>query len=144
VLLIGSFVLLVVVCVVNLGVSGFVLVASGVVLNLAVIGLNAGMPVSRHALAASGQLDTVHELVDRQGYVKHHLAGPDDRLLALGDVIAIPPPIGQAVSVGDVLTSTGIAWVIVAGMRRRRSDEAPSAGSLEAMTAPPEVDRVPV
>jgi hypothetical protein len=73
---------------------------------------------------ASGQQDTLSGLVSHPG-VKHHLAGADDELMFLGDVIAIPPPIGQIVSVGDVFTYGGAAWVVVAGMRRRRIVETP-------------------
>jgi hypothetical protein len=47
--------------------------------------------------------------------------------MILGDVIAIPQPIGQIVSLGDVLTYGGVAWVVVAGMRRRRTVDSPFA-----------------
>jgi len=67
----------------------------------------------------------------RQGGEKHHLAGPGDRLLFLGDVTPIPPPVRQAVSAGDVVAYAGVAFVIVASMRRRRNEsivgEAPAA-----------------
>ncbi|HEV8563278.1 MAG TPA: DUF5317 family protein, partial [Actinomycetota bacterium] len=85
-----------------------------------------GMPVAERAIVASGQQDTLSELVSHPG-VKHHLAGADDELLFLGDVIAIPPPIGQIVSLGDVFTYGGVAWVVVAGMRRRRIVDTPFA-----------------
>jgi Family of unknown function (DUF5317) len=56
--------------------------------------------------------------------VKHHLASSDDRLLFLGDVIAIPQPVGQVISIGDVFTYAGVSVVIAAAMRRReRSSE---------------------
>jgi hypothetical protein len=119
-MLIGSFLLLSTFVIANIRVAGFALILIGVSLNFLVIGVNAGMPVSQQALVASGQGDTVGELTDgADSYVKHHLASDDDRLLFLGDVIALRAPIAQAISVGDVLTYGGVAIVIVAAMRRR-------------------------
>jgi Family of unknown function (DUF5317) len=86
-----------------------------------VIAANGGMPVSGHALTASGQADTRSDLTnDADRYVKHRLAGDDDTLVFLGDVIPILPPVSQAISVGDVFTYGGVAVVIVSAMRRRR------------------------
>lgn len=120
-LLLLSFVLLAVFAVVNLKVAGFVLILVGVGMNFLVIAVNHGMPVTEHALVASGQQDTYDELVQRGGQ-KHHLAGPGDRLLFLGDVTPIPPPVHQVVSAGDVVAYAGVAWVVIAAMRR---DEEP-------------------
>jgi diguanylate cyclase (GGDEF)-like protein len=126
VLLLVSFVLLLVFGYVNRRVPGFRLILVGIMLNLLVIGVNHGMPVAKQALIDSGQQETLTELVHAGG-AKHHLAGPDDELLFLGDVIAIPQPVGQIVSLGDVLTYGGVAWLIIASMlgpvwvqRRRR------------------------
>ncbi len=51
-------------------------------------------------------------------YPKHHLATDDDLLRYLGDAIAVPSPIEQAISVGDILTYGGVGIVIVAAMRK--------------------------
>jgi Family of unknown function (DUF5317) len=119
-MLFGSFVLLSVFAFVNRHVLGFWLILIGVGLNFAVIGLNSGMPVSSQALAASGQENTIGQLTNNaDNYVKHHLATGDDTALFLGDVIALPSPIGQAISVGDIFTYSGVVVVIVGGMRRR-------------------------
>jgi hypothetical protein len=56
--------------------------------------------------------------------VKHHLADTDDRVLFLGDVVALAPPVAQAVSVGDFYTYGGVAVVIIAAMRRRPDEAA--------------------
>jgi hypothetical protein len=97
-----------------------------------VIGLNSGMPVSSQALAASGQQDTIGQLTnDADRYVKHHLADDEDRLLFLGDVIALRPPIGQAISVGDIFTYAGVAVVVVAGMRRRTKEQPVPAAEVQ-------------
>jgi predicted membrane metal-binding protein len=110
-----SFALLVIFAVLNIRVAGFPLIFLGILANFLVIGMNHGMPVSRHALEASDQTDSLTLLIE-EGGAKHHLASPDDHLVFLGDVIPIAP-IQQAVSVGDVLSYAGVMWLIVAGMR---------------------------
>lgn len=132
VMLVGSFVLLLVFAIVNRHILGFWLILVGVSLNFLVIGLNAGMPVSAQALSASGQEDTIGQLTDRaDSYVKHHLAGDDEKLLFLGDVIALPPPIGQAISIGDIFTYCGVVVVVVAGMRRRTKEQPVAAAEVQ-------------
>jgi hypothetical protein len=126
-LLFGSFALLMAFAIVNLRSPGFPLVLIGTVLNATAIAMNGGMPVTAHALEASGQADALHALVAGGG-AKHHLASSRDRLVLLGDVIAIPPPVSQAVSIGDVLTYAGAAWVVVAGMRRPGAPSGRSPG----------------
>jgi len=64
------------------------LILIGILLNFTVIALNGGMPVTRSALVASGEQNTLHELVDGHA-VKHHLASADDSLVILGDVIPL-------------------------------------------------------
>ena len=118
VMLVTSFVLLTVFVIANVRVVGFAAILAGVLLNFAVIAVNGGMPVARDAIVASGQSDTLAPLIEHGG-VKHHLAGPDDRLLFLGDVIAVPSPVRQVISIGDVFTYGGVAVVVVSAMRRR-------------------------
>ena len=116
-LLVASFLLLIVAAAANWRLPGFILIIAGLWLNFMVITVNEGMPVTRQAIVASGQAETLAELVDSPES-KHHLAGPDDELLFLGDHIAVPPPVKQAISLGDVLAYTGAMWFVVAGMRR--------------------------
>jgi hypothetical protein len=116
-LLVASFVLLVAFAARNLSLPGFPLILLGLVLNLTVIALNDGMPVGKHALVRSGQGATLASL-RASGGAKHHLASKSDRLLPLGDVLALPPPVQQAVSVGDIATHSGIVWLVVWGMLR--------------------------
>lgn len=118
VLLTASFVLLIVFAIANIRTVGFPIVLAGIVLNVTVIAVNGGMPVTRDAIVASGQSETLRPLLEHRS-VKHHLADEDDRLLFLGDVIAVPPPIGQVLSVGDILMYGGVAVVVVVAMRRR-------------------------
>jgi hypothetical protein len=108
----------------NLSYRGFELILIGLALNFLVITLNGGMPVSRAALRDSGQLDTLTYL-ERYGGAKHHLAGSGDVAMWLGDVIAVPKPIGLCISVGDIFTYGGVGVFVTLTMldraRRRPS-----------------------
>ena len=99
---------------VNVRMPGMVLVVLGLACNMAVIVVNGGMPASAQALIDSGQEDVLAYL---QGADKHHLLTDEDQLTFLADVIAVPQPIGQAVSVGDIFVYAGLTWLIVAAMR---------------------------
>ena len=119
-----SFVFLIVFTVANIRVFGFPLILAGVLCNLLVIGANGGMPVSAHALVASDQGQFLGDL-ENNPYPKHHLATEDDLLRFLGDVIPVPTPVAQAISLGDILTYGGVGMVIVGAMRTmpaRRED----------------------
>jgi hypothetical protein len=102
----------------NLGVTGFWMIALGLFLNSFVIGLNHGMPIGRKALAHTGNNASVYAVL-------HHEQRSSDRLLILGDVVPISP-VGEVVSLGDLILGVGIADVIVHLMRparRRREDD---------------------
>jgi Family of unknown function (DUF5317) len=133
-LLMVSFVALAVFGAVNLRIPGFVLILAGMSMNFLVIGLNHGMPVTQRALVESGQQSTLNDLI-HDGGAKHHLASPQDRLLFLGDVTPLAPPIGEIVSAGDILAYAGVGYVVVAGMRRGRRTAAPEGDRLERIPA---------
>jgi len=111
-----SYSLLLTFALVNVRMPGMFLVVIGLACNMTVIVVNGGMPASTQALIDSGQADVV-AYVREQGADKHHLLTDDDQLTFLADVIAVPQPIGQAVSVGDILVYAGLTWLIVATMR---------------------------
>lgn len=117
VVLMVSFATLITFAAFNRRVSGMLLVIVGLLLNCLVIGINEGMPVTRSALVRSGQSTLLNYLIEHGG-AKHHLASSKDDLVFLADSIAVPPPIGQVVSVGDLLVYAGIIWIIAAAMRR--------------------------
>jgi hypothetical protein len=106
-------------------------------MNFLVIGVNAGMPVPRWSLERSDQIQELDFLIEHGG-AKHHLATEDDTLMFLADVIPLPSPIRQSVSAGDVVTYAGVAYVIVAGMRRRRVIETPEPEGSMGAEAPQE------
>jgi hypothetical protein len=130
-LLLGSFVALLAFVGANLRAPGFALIMLGLALNGAVITANQGMPVTRHALVASGQADTLPELAGNGDGQKHFLADDDTLLLPLGDVIAIGSPVRQAISIGDIFVHLGIGWFIVMAMRRRDPSPALEPGTAE-------------
>ncbi len=129
-----SFVFLTIFALANIAVAGFVVILLGIGLNFTVIGLNGGMPVDQRALVASGQADTLSGLIENP-YPKHHLASDHDLVVFLGDVIPVPPPVGQAISIGDVFTYAGVGVVVVIGMRaptkRRRAPTSDSSVGAE-------------
>ena len=130
-LLYASFAVLITFAIMNVRAQGFTLILIGLALNAVVIVANQGMPVTREALVASGQTDTLPELASDAEGQKHFLAGDGTRLLELGDVIALGSPIRQAVSIGDILVHLGIGWFIVMAMRRRDRSPALEPGTAE-------------
>lgn len=111
-----SYTLLVTFAAVNVRMPGMALVLVGLAANFAVIAVNGGMPASAEALIDSGQEDVLESL-QGQGADKHHLLTDGDELTFLADVIAVPQPIGQVISVGDVLVYAGLVWLVLAAMR---------------------------
>jgi hypothetical protein len=112
-----SFALLIGFTIKNIRVFGFPVILAGVLCNLLVIGINGGMPVSKHALRSSDQGQFLGDL-ENDPYPKHHLATTDDQLVFLGDVIPLPSPVEQAISLGDILTYGGVGLVVVGAMRK--------------------------
>jgi hypothetical protein len=100
----------------NLRLPGMILVVVGLAANFLVIAVNGGMPVSEGALRTSDQPELI-ELLRESGSDKHHLLTEEDRLTFLADVIGIPSPVAQAISVGDVFVYVGLVLLIVAAMR---------------------------
>ena len=115
-LLIASYVLLIAFCILNLRTAGFPVMLVGLALNMLVISANGGMPVGREALEASGQEALLQDLVEGEG-AKHHLEGEGDVLTFLADVIPVPPPVRQVISVGDIVVYLGVIWLVADGMR---------------------------
>jgi uncharacterized protein DUF5317 len=117
--LVGSYGLLVAFAWVNRRLPALWLVMIGLVLNILVIGMNGGMPVSASALETAG---AGAEGLLGAGTAKHHLMGPGDSLTPLGDVIGIPSPVGAVISIGDVLLYAGVAALVVMIMLGRSGE----------------------
>ena len=125
--LVASYVLLLAVIAVNRRVPGSAFMAVGLLMNLAVVGLNGGMPVSADAIRIAG----AQGVVAIEDGAKHHLMSEIDVLQPLGDVIPVPPPFGVVFSIGDVLLYGGLAWWCFAVTRGRfRENRRPPARRL--------------
>jgi hypothetical protein len=118
--LVLSYGVLLAVLAVNWRLRGFVIILFGVLLNLAPILANRGMPVLGGAVEAAG--GSIENVPLERGQ-KHHLATDRDRLLPLADIIAVREPFGTVVSVGDVLMYTGAAVFLAAAMLGRSRKE---------------------
>jgi hypothetical protein len=118
-LLVASYLVLLVFVAANFRIAGFPLVAAGFALNVLVISINGGMPVSDRALRSAygtGYGASLREL-QLHGGAKHHLQRPDDDLMPLADVIPIGAPIRKVFSMGDLVSMLGITWVIAGATR---------------------------
>jgi hypothetical protein len=103
-------------------------VLTGGALNAAAIAVNGRMPHTAEALRAAAALPA------DPGAAKHFVAGPETRLLWLGDVIPVPA-IHGVISIGDIILLLGVAGVIAAGMRNsgaRRSRTPLSARTISS------------
>jgi hypothetical protein len=108
-LLIAGYGLLVGFAAANLARTGMVLVAVGLLANLAVIAVDGGMPVRGLPPGVA------------QG-ARHHGIRPSDHLTALADDVRVAG-LGETVSAGDLVLSVGVATTVAAallGPRRRR------------------------
>ena len=110
-LLAGSYLLLLAVVLANRRLPGILLVAVGLGLNLSVMLVNGGyMPITPGALEKAGlaSLAAGNAIGARVLSAKDVLLpAASTRLWILSDVIVIPPPLGTAFSIGDVILSLG-------------------------------------
>jgi hypothetical protein len=115
-MLIFSYVLLLAFITVNRWIPAAGVMAIGLLMNLTVVALNGGMPVSAEAVRTAGGSEGV---VVIQGSAKHHVETEDDLLPFLGDVIPMPQPVSIVLSIGDLLLYLGMAWFVIQVMRGR-------------------------
>lgn len=136
--IVASYGLLLAFVAVNRRVPATFLMFTGLALNLVVVAANGGMPVTAHAVTEAGGHDLT--IVD----ARHHLATEGDVLVALGDTIPIPKPIGVVLSPGDLLLYLGIGWFVVAIMRGRfRENRRPPARWVQMYRGKHASDRRP-
>ena len=88
----------------NRNLPGMVLAAVGLSLNVLVIALNHGMPVSERAIELAGA-----PAFEAEG--EHTVLGPETKLPWLTDVIPIPVA-GSVLSVGDLFLAVGLARLV--------------------------------
>jgi hypothetical protein len=121
----GSYLLVGWFLVANRKLIGMPLVSLGVTLNVVAITANGGvMPAAATALRIAG--------IDTSGGFANSDAVAHPRLLALGDVIPVPGPwpIGNVMSVGDLLIVVGVMVLMHVTCRSRLSRSRPDAGRV--------------
>ena len=110
----------------NIGLVGMPVVLVGLVANLFVIGINAGMPVRESSILAA-HASTRQEIHTIDFGAKRHLETDADRFVVLGDILPVRPS-REVLSFGDLILAFGVADVIFrllrpADARRRRSGD---------------------
>lgn len=99
----------------NVRIKPVVVMGMGLVLNFVVIGLNGGrMPASVNSLRKSGEVGLANELVSRGNFGNVIPMDSSTKLNVLGDKIFLPSwvPFSSAFSVGDVVISVGVIWLL--------------------------------
>jgi hypothetical protein len=139
-LLIASYLVLLAFVAVNIRLPGFWLIAAGFALNVVVISINGGMPVSQEAMrrAYGADYPVILRELELNGGAKHHLSRPDDVLLPLTDVIPLGRPVHLVLSVGDVLFFLGVTWVIAAATKGPPGRHRAGATGASSMDLEPE------
>ena len=107
----------------NIRLVGMPVVLVGLVLNLAVVTLNGGMPVRESSILAA-HAATADQIRTLDFGAKRHLARDDDTITFLGDIIPVRPS-REVLSFGDLILAFGIADVVFrllkpVELRRRR------------------------
>lgn len=121
-LMMGSYVVLTVVVLVNRRIPAMPIIGLGLILNLLVMGSNGGfMPVSREAILTTGtrtvdQLPADGERLPRSKDVL--LPADQTRLWILSDIITAPDsvPLARVYSIGDLVVAAGTFLLLQAAM----------------------------
>lgn len=108
----------------NRHLPGMYVVGVGVLLNLAVIAANGGMPVCAEALAATGQQEVIEALSSGTAVI-HQLMEADTTMAFLGDHLTTPAWFWRPTvySPGDVVMVAGLLWLVPAAMRETHETE---------------------
>ena len=110
-LLLASYVLLLAFAAANLHMVGMALIGIGLLMNLATIAVNHGMPVRASAIVAA-RIASADEVDRLKIASKHHLERPSDKLLLISDIIPVRP-LHEVLSFGDLVLSFGVADTVV-------------------------------
>jgi hypothetical protein len=95
----------------NARLAGVGVVALGILANLAVLGVDRGMPVEPAALVRAG-IAAPGVVIRSVGGHRHHLARRSDHLRFLDDRVALGWA-HEVVSIGDLILAVGVADVVV-------------------------------
>lgn len=120
-----SFSLLALFAAANLRYAGMGVVLVGLLMNVATIAVNRGMPVSPTAIVASGIVDSGADVAQLDLKAKRHVMTGEDTLYWLSDIVPVRLLGGQVLSFGDLVMSVGVADLIAHLLhpfpRRRRA-----------------------
>jgi hypothetical protein len=136
--LVLSLAVLIAVAVANRHITGVAVVGLGLLLNLAAVALNGGMPVRPSALVAAGAVAEGEPIAVEE---PRHLESPDDPIPVLGDVLPVPLT-NEVLSFGDLIVIVGAADAVRELSRRRARAVARPALQPLAATASASVDQV--
>src|SRR3546814_9897214 len=131
----ASLVSLLAVALANPHITGIAVVGLGLLVNLAALVANNGMPVRPAALVEAG-LATEDELPTLTVDPPRHLETSADRFAVLGDVLPLAP-LNEVVSFGDLIVVAGAADAVreLARRRRQRWNDREVASYVSATTA---------
>lgn len=117
-LLVASYLVLFVAVFLNRDRLDFRIIGVGILLNFVVIVANGGMPVSLPMVERFTPVD-LRYVVEHQS-VLHIAMTTATKLRLLGDIVPFPVllwrPKWMVVSVGDIILSAGVIWLVQAGM----------------------------
>ncbi len=134
----ASLAVLIAVASANRHITGVAVVGLGLLLNLAAVAVNAGMPVRASALVEAGVVEAA-DVATLELTGARHLESPSDALGVLGDVLPIPL-VNEVVSFGDLIVVLGAADAVRELSRRRRTGATAAYPSSARTTA--RVDQV--
>lgn len=115
-----SYILLVIWIVANIRIVPIVLLGLGAACNFLVLIANGGlMPASTNAVLKSGLPFLAERLTQDGAYANLILMSESSKLNFLGDILYQPQwiPFSAAFSIGDLLITLALIWLIVKGMR---------------------------
>lgn len=138
VMVLASFVLLMVLVILNRSKPGMWIAGLGVLMNFTVIAVNGGMPVLAEAAEVASGF-TVAE-PDLSGSFKHILLDEGSRLTFFADVIPLRlGSIGEVISLGDIFLALGLGAFLESELRRPRRwfrrGASPQGGSATRSTS---------
>jgi len=114
-----SFVLLMLLVVLNRTKAGMWIAGLGVLMNFTVIALNGGMPVLAEAAEVASGFSVSDP--DLSGMFKHVLLDEDSKLTFFADVIPLRfGGIGEVISLGDIFLALGLGAFLEQELRRPR------------------------
>lgn len=97
----------------NLRLAGMGVILVGILMNVATIAANAGMPVDERAIVAAGLADDVAAIDEIDFRAKRHRMTGDDTLYWLSDIVPVRLlGTGQVLSFGDLVMCAGVASLL--------------------------------